>query len=105
MVDYIVTNSVGGFILEGDYLYSMDGQVAVFGGVVGHDPEGGGMLILANGREEYAAYWQVDVDEIADEYDDFGDTWADSGYEDDYSGYYPEDEYFADLDREYDDIY
>lgn len=102
MVDYIVTDRDGAFLMEGDALHSVEGTRAVFGGVAGFDPEGGGMLILADGRAEYASYWNVDVDVIDDEYDY---EWAEYGQDDDWTGYYPEDEYFGDLDREYDDIY
>lgn len=108
MVDYITTNQAGNIVFYGDTVTSVTGETAVFEDVVGQDPEGGGMLILVDGRTEYAGYWGVYVEEIEDEpdYDNWAESWQDNNedpdYEDfedyeDFTGYDVRDEYYADL--------
>lgn len=106
MVDYITTNANGEFVLYGDTVIGAQGDTGTFEDVVGQDPEGGGMLILVDGRAEYAGYWGVSVEEIEDEeyYDGWAEAWVDrnedSGFgdfEDDYTGYDVRDEYYEDL--------
>jgi len=104
MVDYIVTNSKGEFVLSGDRVTDAFGNTGTFEFVKRGTEFNGVALVVVDGRERLADVFNITVETIEDEYeeDQYDLNWyAD---ESEYSGYYPEDEY-NDLDREYDDIY
>lgn len=102
MVDYIVTDEGGRFIMTGDVVTSSKTTTGVFGGVTRGVEYNGTAKVLVNGYEYYAPAWGLTVETIAEEPEEEEE-------EEDYLGYWHEYDPFyngeddSDLIHEYDE--